>query len=369
MPKEEDDNTNADLINTYISSSINLFSFSPQTHLVLAKPDQTLMASAVETEPLLVEEAKPYDSIAELPVFKLGSHTTTSITVDASDISSPPRSLFIVSPVEQGTYPVILFFPGTALSNNSYSQLFQLISSHGFIIVSPQLYSLMPPLDGNKEVDGAAKVTNWLPTGIKSNLPVNVEANLNELVLSGHSRGGKVAFALALGYATNPETRLDQFSALVAIDPVAGLNKCTELNPPILSYETFDLSFPVTVIGTGLGGVTKCIVPCAPEYVNHEKFFQRCKAPKAHFVTKDFGHMDVLDDCPSNLPSRLMSKCLCANGKGPRDAMRSCVSGIVVAFLKDLFLGNLKNGILMKIAQDYRSVAPAVLDPPEFVQE
>ncbi|TXG63706.1 hypothetical protein EZV62_010700 [Acer yangbiense] len=312
------------------------------------------MAAVVETKPVLVE-AKPNGSAAELPVFNLGSHTPTPITVETSNISSPPQSLFIISPIEQGSYPVILFFPGTSISNNAYSQLFQHISSHGFIVVSPQLYSFMPPSG------------NWLPEGLKSNLPENVEADLNKLVLSGHSRGGTIAFALSLGYATNPETRLGQFSALVAVDPVGGTSKCTELNPSVLSNNTFDLSFPVTVIGTGLGGVAKCMIPCAPESANHEKFYERSKAPKAHFVTKEYGHMDVLDDSPSNLRSWVMSKCMCANGKGPREAVRRTVGGIAVAFLEDLFSGNLKNGVLMKIVQD-PSVAPALLDDVDFVQ-
>ncbi|KAK1564369.1 hypothetical protein Q3G72_001708 [Acer saccharum] len=323
------------------------------------------MAAVVETKPVPVE-AKPNESAAELPVFNLGSHTPTPITVETSNISSPPKSLFIVSPIEQGSYPVILFFPGTSISNNAYSQLFEHISSHGFVVVSPQLYSFMPP-SGNNEVDLAALVTNWLPEGLKSNLPENVEADLNKFVLSGHSRGGTIAFALSLGYATNPEIRLDQFSALVAVDPVGGTNKCTELNPSVLSNNTFDLSFPVTVIGTGLGGVAKCMIPCAPESANHEKFYERSKAPKAHFVTKEYGHMDVLDDSPSNLRSWVMSKCMCANGKGPREAVRRTVGGIAVAFLKDLFSGNPKNGVFMKIVQD-PSVAPALLDDVDFVQ-
>ncbi|KAK3193721.1 hypothetical protein Dsin_025031 [Dipteronia sinensis] len=308
-----------------------------------------------------VVEAKPNESAAELLVFNLGSHTTT---VETSNKSSPPKPMFIVSPIEQGSYPVILFFPDTCISNNAYSQLFQHISSHGFIVVSPQLYSCMPPC-GNNEVDFAAQVTNWLPKGLKSNLPENVEADLNKLVLSGHSRGGTIAFALSLGYAC--KTRLDQFSALVAVDPVGGTTKCTELNPSILSNNPFNLSFPVTVIGTGLGGVTKCIIPCAPESANHEKFYERSKAPKAHFVTKEYGHMVVLDDSSSNLRSWVMSKCMCAKGKGPREAMRRTVGGIAVAFLKDLFSGNLKNGVFMKIVQD-PSVAPAVLDDVDFVQ-
>lgn len=51
----------------------------------------------------------------------------------------PPKEILIVHPIESGTYPVLLFFPGTSLVNSFYSQLFKHISSHGFIVVSPQV--------------------------------------------------------------------------------------------------------------------------------------------------------------------------------------------------------------------------------------
>lgn len=231
-----------------------------------------------------------------------------------------------------------------------------------------QLYSLLPPC-GNTEVDYAAQVANWLSSGLQSVLPENVKPNLNNLVLSGHSRGGQTAFALAIGYAKSPQV-VPQFSAIIGIDPVAGTSVLTALNPPLLSHDSFDFlssSMPVTVIGTGLGGVTKCFASCAPEGANHEEFYKRCKSTRAHFVATDYGHMDILDDRPADLSSRVLSKCLCTNGKYSRDPMRKCVGGIAVAFLKkfvDLISGD---DDFITIVKD-PSVAPIRLDSIEFIE-
>ncbi|KAJ4727418.1 Chlorophyllase [Melia azedarach] len=310
-------------------------------------------------------EAKPDMATAtdQLAAFTRGNYSTKSITVDTSNSSSPPKQLFIVVPDEQGTYNVIIFFHGTCLSHTSYTQLFEHMASHGFIVVAPQLYNFLLP-SGNKEINSAAEVINWLTTGLRLNLPENVKANLNLVALMGHSRGGRTAFALALGYAKNPAVSL-QFSAIVGIDPVAGTTKMTELDPPILSLDSFNFTTPVAVIGTGLGGVSRCVAPCAPERANHEQFFNRCKSSRAHFVATDYGHMDMLDDNPSDWKSWAMSKCMFKNGKESRDPMRRCVGGIAMAFLKDYFDG--QSGDLKKIVEE-PSVAPIKLDPVQFIE-
>ena len=88
------------------------------------------MAQILETKPVL--STVP-------PVFIPGKYHPISISVDPSSPSSPPKQLLIFTPSEQGTYPVILFFHGFYLSNYFYSDLLQHISSHGFIIVAPQV--------------------------------------------------------------------------------------------------------------------------------------------------------------------------------------------------------------------------------------
>ena len=195
-------------------------------------------------------------------------------------------------------------------------------------------------------------------------LPEKVKPDLQKLALAGHSRGGKAAFALALRYA---ETSL-KFSALVGLDPVGGKGKCCQTDPKILTFlpHSFNLTMPVCVIGTGLGGEQRnCITcPCAPDGVNHVEFYSESKPPCYHFVTSDYGHMDMLDDNPPGFRG-VISGYTCKNGNGPRDPMRKCVGGIFVAFLKAYLDGETAD---FKAIVNEPDLAPVKLDPVEFIE-
>ena len=69
--------------------------------------------------------------------FDNGSYTVKSTSVRKSSGSTPNPPLYIVYPTENGTYPVILFLHGFSIPNTSYSDLFEFIASHGYIIVAP----------------------------------------------------------------------------------------------------------------------------------------------------------------------------------------------------------------------------------------
>ncbi|KAM3307013.1 chlorophyllase type 0-like [Capsicum chacoense] len=164
---------------------------------------------------------------------------------------SSPSALLVFSPIIPGKYPVLLFFHGFVLKPIWYKSLLQHISSHRYIIVAPKLSSLISQSD---EVKRAAKVTEWLGKGLISVLPEKVQPDLLKLAVSGHSRGGKIAFALALLHGNSTPTPL-KFQALVGIDPVAGSSPSCLSAPKILKYipQSFDQSIPVAVIGFGLG--------------------------------------------------------------------------------------------------------------------
>ncbi|KAE8685030.1 Chlorophyllase-1 [Hibiscus syriacus] len=173
------------------------------------------------------------------------------------------------------------------------------------------MYTFMSP-SGMEEVESTAKVADWLQSGLQSLLPDNT-------------------------------------------------------TPNILTYEpnSFNISIPVTVIGTGLGSESKGIImqcPCAPKKFNHEEFFNECKLPRAHFNAKDYGHKDMLDDDPSGLIGKVADN-MCVNGKGPRDPMRRCVGGILVAFLNYYFQDN---KVDFDAIVNEPSVAPVVLDQVQF---
>ncbi|KAL5712441.1 chlorophyllase [Ranunculus cassubicifolius] len=262
-------------------------------------------------------------------VFKTGSYAVHEQTVDPSNPSNfpPPKQLLIISPTSKGEYPVIVFLHGFSLNNYFYKQLLTHIASHGYIAIAPQLYTSfpMPVCNGYKEINSAADVTNWLSQGLESMLPKNVKPNLEKLALSGHSRGGKTAFSLAL----EPDKTSPKFKALIGVDPVAGFRKGFQIKPNILSDEpgSLDIGFPVMVIGTGLGG------SCAPEGVNHDNFYNNLQHQSYHFVACENGHMDMLDD-GLDIVGKIKA-CLCKAGKTGKDRMRRCVGGLVVAFLRN----------------------------------
>ncbi|KAI5639463.1 hypothetical protein M9H77_00604 [Catharanthus roseus] len=289
-------------------------------------------------------------------VFNVGNFTTQLLTINGGGTCSrnsssilsplPPKPLIIGTPSEPGIYPVLLLIHGYLLYNSFYSGLIQHISSHGFIVVAPQLYTLAGP-DATEEIKSTAAITNWFSEGLQNFLPSNVQLDLNKLALAGHSRGGKVVFALAL-----EKTTTLKFSALIGIDPVDGMDKGKQTPPPVLTYvpHSFDLDMAVMVIGSGLGEVKKnpLFPACAPKGVNHEDFYNECREPSCYFVAKDYGHQDLLDDNTPGIRGKF-TYCLCKNGKS-RDPMRRFTGGIIVAFLKayleDDFrdLDGIKNG-------------------------
>ncbi|XWS13707.1 hypothetical protein CRYUN_Cryun36dG0061100 [Craigia yunnanensis] len=133
-----------------------------------------------------------------------------------------------------------------------------------------------------------------------------------------------------------------KFSALIGEDPVDGMDKGKQTPLPILTYvpHSFNLDIAVMVIGLGLGEVKKnhLLPPCAPKGVNHKDFFKECRKPTCHFVAKDYGHLDMLDDDIEGIRGR-SSYCLCKNKK-VREPMRRFVGGVVVVFMKAYLNGD-----------------------------
>lgn len=226
-----------------------------------------------------------------------------------------------------------------------------------------QLYSIAGP-DASDEIKVTAEIIDWLPQGLQNFLPSNVQPNLNKLALAGHSRGGKVAFGLALGKCKTATSL--KISALIGIDPVDGMNKGKQTPPPILTYipHSFDLEMAVMVIGSGLGEVKKNpIFPaCAPKGVNHEDFYNECKEPACYFVAKDYGHLDMLDDETPGIRGKA-TYCLCKNGKS-RQPMRRFTGGVVVAFLKAYLEDNVRDLVGIK---DGHIVPPVEIQTVDFL--
>nr|UZP64739.1 chlorophyllase-2 [Poa pratensis] len=304
-------------------------------------------------------------------VFDHGRHSTNLAQVEAAkttrcspaSVDGPPSPLLIAAPSDAGEYPVVVFLHGYLCNNYFYSQLLQHVASHGFIVIGPQLYTLSGP-DTTQEINSAAAVVDWLADGLSSTLPLNVRPNLTAVSISGHSRGGKVAFAVALGHA---KTSLP-LAALIAVDPVDGTGLGNQTPPPILAYKENSLRVPapVMVIGTGLGELPRNALfpPCAPLGLSHAAFYDECPTPACHLVARDYGHTDMMDDVTRGAKG-LATRAVCKSG-GARAPMRRFVGGAMVAFLKKWVEGRPEwlDGI-----RERPEVSPVVLSAVEFRDE
>ncbi|KAJ4750370.1 Chlorophyllase [Rhynchospora pubera] len=322
-------------------------------------------------------------------VFEKGSKSVKMFTVQTKACkkteNSPMKPLLVASPVEEGDYPVVVFLHGYLLYNSFYSQLFNHVASHGFIVIGPQNSSLrlvervnnfrqeetetsalyvVSGADTTEEIKSAASLLDWLTHNLASTLPPQVRPDLTKLSIAGHSRGGKVAFALALGKVVSSPIKI---SALIGIDPVDGMDMGNQTPPPILTYEpnSLKLDMPVLVVGSGLGELKRNALfpPAAPKGVSHEQFFNECCAPACYFVAKDYGHVDMLDDETKGFRGNL-TYCIAKNGK-ERKPMRLFVGGIMVAFLKAYL--EQEKGTLMAI-KDNPGAAPVEVSTCSFLE-
>ena len=202
------------------------------------------------------------------------------------------------------------------------------------------MYDLTLSSDCTAEIADACKVLDWLPGNLSGAISAKSPASpdFSQMVIAGHSRGGKVAFGVALG--VSPSSL--QYSALVAIDPVDGTTDGTQTKPPILTYKehSFNLPFPTLVIGSGLGSQKKGLVipPCAPAKVGHRVFFNDSGAPAYHFVPTAYGHMDFLDDQTDGVLGAA-TYVICKNGPD-RQPERTFAGGAIVAFLNATLRSN-----------------------------
>jgi pimeloyl-ACP methyl ester carboxylesterase len=238
--------------------------------------------------------------------------------------TTAPVEMDIYTPTWSARYPVVVFQHGFGGSIKAYETIAEHLASHGFVVILPQMYGpgfQDAPTAEEEAVLGLAVLT-WIEDNLNDFIPVQADTDL--LGLAGHSRGGQVAYRLALKL---PE----QVKALAGVDPVDATEMSNDTQI-VTGPLTFDI--PTYILGAGLGpvpveeGVFK--IPCAPEEAGYKHFFENNPSPSWLVVATTHGHADMIDEedfeefCP---------------GGPDRDGMRSLTAGTLAAF----FSGILQN--------------------------
>ncbi len=186
--------------------------------------------------------------------------------------------------------------------------------------------------DATKEIGDASHVLLWIQTSLESTFSnfKKITPDLSKLALVGHSRGGKVVFRMG---QMGKSGTIRKVSTIIGLDPVDGGATGTQSKPPVLTFHksTLNLEVPTLVVGTGLGPNPVLPRPfryraCAPKRVSHEEFFFDLTEPVFHFVAKDYGHVDFVDDV-------FCIVCVCPGINGSRTPMRRFAGVILVAFV------------------------------------
>ena len=247
------------------------------------------------------------------------------LTVQVINIpnTTAPVELDVYTPVIVDTYPLVMFQHGFTASIKGYETISTHLASHGFVVVLPQMY---PPGGGGgeptpeEEAALGVQIISWLETNLNSYISVTADAGL--LGISGHSRGGQIAYRMALSVPS-------KVKALAGVDPVDGL----EIFGQTLAV-TGPLSFeiPTYNLGTGLGPIViGGFLACAPKKIGPLHFYCNSPDPAWLTVATTHGHADMTDEedysefCP---------------GGPDRDGMRALTAGTLAAFFSGTLQGN-----------------------------
>lgn len=254
-------------------------------------------------------------------------YETGELTVTRQDISDAPVDVLIITPEEDGEYPVVVFQHGFLMANTHYGDLLQHVASHGFVVVAPQMYEAgglpVGTPSTEEEAEAASELYDWVATDLDAHVDVDVRADL--LGLAGHSRGAKVIW-WSLG---EDERSVD---AVAGVDPVDGTGGPLGGEPRVLDNPV-EIDAPVLILGTGLGSESAgggFGQACAPEGENYEEFFAASSAPAWQVVAPDYGHLDMLDDDPTGCGFECGA---CVDGDS-REPMRRLTAGMLVALFR-----------------------------------
>lgn len=246
-----------------------------------------------------------------------GDHPTRTLDL-GKGLDGAPLDLLVVSPVDASAAPVVVFVHGFVLQNDFYTNIFEHLASHGFVVVAPQFEnSLQDTAPAAEDADRIAQTIAWIKANLASKL--GAPPNTDTLGLAGHSRGAKVSWSLL-------QDRPDLARALAGLDPVDGTGGPDGDEPRVVD-QPVSFNTPTFILGAGLGPDDSLGQACAPAGDNHVKFWDASQSPAWHVVAPDYGHMDMI-----GADTGCTLFCDICPGNDDKQPMRDLTQGMLAAF-------------------------------------
>ncbi len=191
-----------------------------------------------------------------------------------------PAPLYVFAPRQAAHYKVVFFMHALALSPVQYRGFLRHIASHGFVVVAPELAEPTAPLIISTPASVDAELVEQVVEWSSSTLPGHLGSTLDTsgMAISGHSRGGKIAWMLA-------KSARFPWHGVAVFDPVNSTLFPVGNGESALGGGGLDL--PAVVIGAGRTDV--CAVG------QSRPFFNDTVGAAWYAVATAHAHFDILD--------------------------------------------------------------------------
>lgn len=248
-----------------------------------------------------------------------GEHEVELIETEIETAGGTTIPLTMYVPTSDGPHPVVMFLQGFLLGPDNYASYGQHLGSWGYVVIMPEL----PGGTQSGDRDATTELIDWLVgPGTLDGAVLGGRADPEQLLLSGHSRGGKVSFLTA-----TTDSRVDAVFGIDPVDTAGGPGTNPSPDNPSVAPELMPLVIaPMTIVGETVNA-TGGFMSCAPEDENFRQYFGAATAPAAaiEFVTAN--HMSFLDD-----PNCGFTCSACPAGTDEPAVTRRMTQGYMVAF-------------------------------------
>ena len=184
-----------------------------------------------------------------------------------------------------------------------------------------------------KEAEQIVTFLNWLKQNLQTKVSVTVD--VDNIGISGHSRGGKVS-----NRVLNSDPTIAK--AFFGVDPV---DSTPPMDGVITESDPSSLDDPVQFtgesmfLGTELGPQKKLGTSCAPNGDNSVHFYASYPSPSHHIIAAGVGHADMVDPADVKACGTYCSACKSSGNTALNQQFISYTGGLMTAFFNATLKG------------------------------